>query len=110
MFISITLRKNGMNDLNSQQLRRRILNLIQRWFRQPVAALQQTADTEYRLNPQYSSCWISIETISVYIRCTDEGVSIDLYPLNNETEEAIVSTYALFSEADSINTAAGVSA
>jgi hypothetical protein len=84
-----------------RQIRLQVLNFIQRWLGQPIAALQQTAETEYVLNPQYSSCWISVQNISVYLCCTDDGVSIDLYPLNNETEEAIASTYALFSEVNS---------
>ncbi len=89
-----------MTSLNSQQPRLRILDFIRRCFGQSVAALRQTADTEYILNPEFSSCWITVQNISVYICCTDEGVSIDLYPLNHETEEAIASTYASFNEAN----------
>jgi hypothetical protein len=78
-----------------------LIKFIQRWFNQFASALQQAADTEYVLRPEHSSCWITIQNISVHVQRTDEGVCIDLYPLNQETDEAIASTYAFFQEAES---------
>lgn len=78
-----------------------MIKLIRRWLTQSSSALQQTAETEYVLDPSHASCWITIQNISVYVRRTDEGVCVDLYPLNQETDEAIGSTYALFQEAES---------
>lgn len=54
--------------------------------------------TDFTLHPDYTSVWITVGNISVYIMRTDEGVAVDLLPLHREGEEAIGSTWALDSE------------
>lgn len=63
-------------------------------------ALRQEGETDYRLEDDQQSCWISVGNISVYVRRTDEGVAVDLYPLGQEMYDSIVGTWALFSEAE----------
>ena len=41
-----------------------------------------------------------METLSVYIHKTDEGVVVDVYPKNEETDDPIGSTWVLFSEGE----------
>jgi hypothetical protein len=63
--------------------------------------------TDYVLDPEASSVWITVGNISVYIMRTDEGVAVDLLPLHREGEAAIGSTWALDSEGESDEQAAG---
>lgn len=58
--------------------------------------------TDFILEEDATSCWITIDNISVYVRRTDEGVAVDLYPLGQEMEDALVGTWALFSEAQEV--------
>lgn len=46
------------------------------------------------------SCWIKVDNLNVYIKKNDEGVSIDVFPMDNQ-DEPIASTWALYSEAES---------
>lgn len=61
--------------------------------------LRQKDETDYILEDDATSCWITINNISVYIRRTDEGVAVDLYPLHQELYDSIVGTWATFDEA-----------
>lgn len=54
--------------------------------------LTQTGETDYLLNG--ASVWIGVGGISVYLRRIDEGVAVDLFPLHEETEVPLASTYA----------------
>lgn len=47
-----------------------------------------------------SRLWLTIKNISVHIIETDEGVIVDIYPLNHEDEDPITTTYAFFNEAE----------
>lgn len=58
-----------------------------------------TAD-DYELPANQDSVWITVNNISVYIRRTDEGVVVDLYPAQREMDECLTSTYAFFAEAE----------
>ena len=70
----------------------------------PEQALKQTeGDTDYELNEDFKSCWITVNNISVYVRRTDEGVAVDLYPVQGETQESIAGTWATFAEASEDN-------
>ena len=63
-------------------------------------ALRQTEeDTDYELNEDYKSCWITVNNISVYVLRTSDGVSVFLHPHGKETTPPIASTHATFSEA-----------
>jgi len=70
----------------------------------PQQALKQTeGDTDYELNEDFKSCWITVNNISVYILRTGDGVSVDLLPLGKEDKPPIVSTYATFAAASEDN-------
>ena len=70
----------------------------------PQQALKRTeGDTDYELNKDFKSCWITVDNISVYVRRTDEGVAVDLYPVQGETQESIGGTWATFAEASEDN-------
>lgn len=45
-------------------------------------------------------CWITVKNLSVYIKKTDEGVAIDIYPNHDACQEPISGTWVLFSEAE----------
>lgn len=55
---------------------------------------------DYVLNPEDAFCWITVGNISVYLKRTDEGVVVDLYPKGDEFSEPLASTYAYFAEAE----------
>jgi len=55
--------------------------------------------TDYILDPEARSVWITVDNLSVYIVRTDEGVSVDLYPKGREGDTSIASTWALRQEA-----------
>ena len=58
-------------------------------------------DYEFQSQPNgYHSCWITIKNLSVYIVKTDEGIMLEVYPLGREYDEALISTYVFFNEAN----------
>ena len=70
----------------------------------PEQALKQTeGDTDYELNDNYSSCWVTVGNISVYVLRTSNGVSVDLLPHGKEDKPPIASTYATFADASENN-------
>ena len=70
----------------------------------PAQALKQTeTETDYELNEEYTSCWVTVGDISVYILRTSDGVSVDLLPLGGEDKPPIASTYATFAAASEDN-------
>ncbi len=56
-----------------------------------TSALKRDPDTgvenDYTLRDEHPSVWITVDTISVYIRRTDEGVTVKLYPKGNEDDD-----------------------
>lgn len=63
--------------------------------------LRRDADGEgYTLAPRAQGAWITVDTLSVNVKRTDEGVVVDLYPLDDEDGTALASTWALFADAD----------
>lgn len=52
---------------------------------------------DYRL--QGGSAWITVGPHSVYLRKTDEGIAVDIYPLGEENSDSIASTYAFDADA-----------
>lgn len=62
-------------------------------------ALIAEGENDYAMHESATSCWITVNNISVYIVRTDEGVVVDLHKANGEMEDAIASTYAFFSDA-----------
>ena len=65
-------------------------------------ALKREGESDYVLKEEHTSVWITVDNISVYVRRTDEGVAVDLYPLGEEMEGSLVGTWALFSEAEAV--------
>ena len=55
---------------------------------------------DFRLRDDCDSLWITINNISVYLKRTDEGVAVSLYPKGREMDDEIIGTWALFSEAE----------
>jgi len=67
------------------------------------ALSQSTTDdqgTDYVLNEKATSCWITVDNISIYIVRTEEGVAVEIYPLNHEMDEMLGCTYAPFAAAE----------
>lgn len=64
-----------------------------------TGSLSHDDENDYTLRDGETSCWITVDNISVYIVRTDEGVVVDLFPRYLEMECAIASTYAFFNEA-----------
>lgn len=62
------------------------------------ARLNQKSDDEFELLDT-ESVWIGVGSLSVYLRPTDEGVVVDLYPRDVEDGESLASTYAFYQEA-----------
>jgi hypothetical protein len=61
---------------------------------------QPLSDSDYELPADQDSVWISVDNISVYVKRTDEGVVVDLFPKGMEMDDAIAGTYAFHAEAD----------
>lgn len=60
-------------------------------------AIGLEAEGEYHL--QGTSTWITADPHSVYLRKTDEGIAVDIYPLGEENSDPIASTYAFDADA-----------
>ncbi len=56
--------------------------------------------TDYVLDENATSCWITVGNISVYIVRSDMGVAVDLFPLHREGGNALGSTWALNTEGE----------
>ena len=65
-------------------------------------ALICDGESDYILREEATSCWVTVGNISVYIIRTDEGVVVDLYPLDDENNSSLASTYAFSHEAQAI--------
>lgn len=51
---------------------------------------------------KHDSAWVTVKGFSVYLKQTDEGVAVDIYPKGEEDGEAIASTYAFDSEVENV--------
>lgn len=63
------------------------------------SALIQEEFGDFILKEEATSVWITVDNMSVYVRRTDEGVAVDIYPRGMETDDSIVGTWCLKSEA-----------
>jgi len=60
-----------------------------------TSALFQDGEADYTLNPEYASCWITVDNFSVYIFRRPCGeLFVDIYKRGEESEDPIASTYA----------------
>jgi len=50
--------------------------------------------SDYTLNENERSVWISVDRFSVYIKREDDGVVVDIFPKGDEGGEPIASTWA----------------
>lgn len=63
------------------------------------SSLIQEEYSDFILKEEAQSVWITIDNLSLYVRRTDEGVAVDIYPKGMEMEDSIVGTWCLRSEA-----------
>lgn len=71
--------------------------------KQPVfdsAALIQDSQHEYTLAPEWLSCWITVNGLSVYVKREEGLVVVEIYPLDRENEVAITSIGAIVPESE----------
>lgn len=61
----------------------------------PDASNHPSVVVDYKLNPEHGSAWIEIGSISVHIIRTNEGVTVNLYPVGFEMYDEIASCSAL---------------
>jgi hypothetical protein len=62
--------------------------------------LVRTGYTDYKLQEGNTSCWVSVNNVSIYIQRTDEGVAVDLWPLGLEDRDLSISgAWLTFAEA-----------
>lgn len=62
-------------------------------------SLNPNSESDYVLNPAHSSVWITVGNISIYLRRHDEGVSVDLYPVQQSDSNSLAGTWLTFAEA-----------
>lgn len=62
--------------------------------------LDEYTRDEYTMRPEFRHIWVTIDNLSLYIVRNDEGVSVDIYPKNDEASDSLGGTWVLFSEAD----------
>lgn len=60
--------------------------------------LQEVAD--YIIPEGLNSVWITINNVSVYIKRESEGVSVDLFPLNDEMSDSLAGCWITFTQAE----------
>lgn len=60
--------------------------------------LQYRGDADYVLRKGHDVLWVTVDNLSVYLRRTDEGVAVDIYPLDGEMDDSLAGCWALFSE------------
>ena len=63
-------------------------------------ALKREGENDYVLVPGEDSVWITVGNVSVYIRRTDEGVSVCTYPFGVEEQDSITESFVTFKEAE----------
>lgn len=61
--------------------------------------LEGEGGSDYRLKPGFSSAWVMAGNISVYIVKNDEGVFVDLFPLEKEACKPAASAHCSYQEA-----------
>lgn len=54
--------------------------------------------SDYELPKDCQSVWVGVDGFSIYICRTDEGVVVDIFQKDRETDSAIAGTYAFTHE------------
>ena len=57
---------------------------------------------DFAMDEPAGSIWITVRNISVHITAGDEGVSVSLYTLHQEMDDALTETWATYAEGHSI--------
>lgn len=55
------------------------------------AALIQDSESDYTLAPECLSCWITVDSLSVYLKRDGDYLVVEVFPLHQEDEAAIAS-------------------
>lgn len=66
--------------------------------REKAGALVMTPGGDYELAE--GSCWIRVGNLSVYVKKEEEGVAVDIFPLNDENSDYIAGTHCLYADAE----------
>lgn len=61
-------------------------------------SLEILADDDQKYTLEGNGVWITIGNLSVWVRKSDEGAVVDIYPYCQEMADPLASTYALFFE------------
>jgi hypothetical protein len=56
--------------------------------------------TDYTLKPEHTSCWITVDNLSVYVKRTAEGATVSIYPVGREAddEQCLASAVSFFAD------------
>ena len=63
---------------------------------QPVLSQDGDEPSDYILNGE--ACWITVDSLSIWVRRMGDGVAIDVCPHGHEGDQTIASAYACFSD------------
>lgn len=55
------------------------------------AALIQDSESDYTLAPKCLSCWITVDSLSVYLKRDGDYLIVEVFPVHQEDEAAIAS-------------------
>lgn len=55
------------------------------------AALISGGASDYTLAPEWLSCWITVDSLSVYVKRDGDSLIIQVFPLHQENQAAIAS-------------------
>lgn len=61
--------------------------------------LKQDSDSDYNLIDGAQSCWITVNDVSVWVRRTDEGVEVQLFPHHLESHPPVDMAFVSHEEA-----------
>lgn len=64
----------------------------------PALTLRPDSNKHYALNPDSTNVWIIVDTLAVNIVRADEGVSVDIFPTDQKTDDSLAGTWAMWDE------------
>lgn len=68
-------------------------------YKPPVLEQEGDYGCDFRLKEDFDSCWITVDSINIYVKRGDEGVIVDLFAKGTENESH-GSTYAYFKDCE----------
>ena len=66
------------------------------------SSLRAEADSDYRLDENAKSCWITVNDVSVWVRRTEEGVEVQLFPAHREMQPPLDMAFVSHEDAAAI--------